>query len=87
MKTKIVMVIFLAFFVLSTPDAFGGKMSGSMMQKGQYMEEVMSMLRETMVILKDLNHKPSKDEKKKLGEMIDQLDDLVKSHSEMMQNK
>ncbi len=87
MKTKIVTVMLLAFFVLSTPGDADSRMSSSMTARGQYMDEVMEMLHETMTILKGLNHKPTKDEKKKLGEMINDLDDLMKSHSEMMKNK
>lgn len=86
MKAKMVIVIFMAFFVLLTPDA-DSKMGGPGMHEGQYMHEVMGMLKETMGILKGLNHKPTADEKKRLGEMINKLDGLTSKHNKMMKNR
>lgn len=85
MKTAIVTAIFLIFIALSAPDVVNSQMGGSAMHKemsGQHHEkclhEVMSMLQETMSILKGLNHKPTSEEKKKLTEMMDKLDTLMK---------
>ena len=86
MKAKMVIVIFIAFFLLLTPDA-DSRMGGPGMQKGQCMQEVMSMLKETMGILKDLNHKPSSEEKKQLGDMVNKLDDLINQHNQMLENR
>jgi len=41
------------------------------------MIETMAMLRQTMTILQDLNHKPSAEEKEMLGSMIGRLDTMV----------
>ncbi|MBE9531185.1 MAG: hypothetical protein IME98_00090 [Proteobacteria bacterium] len=41
--------------------------------------ETMMMLKETMEIIRDLNHKPGKDEKKRLSEMIDRLGEMEES--------
>ncbi len=44
--------------------------------------EMMEMLRETMTIIKDLNHKPTDAEKKKLGDMIERLTEMEKKCKE-----
>ena len=50
-------------------------------------QDAMGMLKETMMILKDLNHTPSADQKKKLDEMIMKMDGMMKKHQEMMKQK
>ncbi len=67
-----------------------GKGKGHMMgeHKGRYMErmkEHMGMMREVLVILRDLKHKPTKAQKKRLGEMIEQLDEKEKKMMEKME--
>lgn len=52
-------------------------------QRHQMGMDMMRMLSETMTILRKLEHRPSESEKKKLGDMIAQLDDMIKQHKEM----
>jgi len=46
--------------------------------------DMMIMLKETMTILKGLEHKPSPAQKKKLGEMIERLEKDIEHHRKMM---
>jgi len=43
----------------------------------------MTMLKETMTILKGMNHKPSDEEHEKLSEMIASMDKMIAHHDEM----
>ncbi len=56
------------------------------MQYQSVTTELMSMLRETMDIIKNLNHTPTADEKKHLTEMMSRLDAMLKQQQEVMQN-
>ncbi len=72
--------------------AFAGKNDNNDMRKN-YQEhykqrhqmniDMMQMLSETMTILRDINHKPSAEEKARLGDMIKQLDGMMAKHKEM----
>ncbi len=68
-----------------------GHMRGE--HKGRYMnmmKEHTGMMREVLTILKDLKHKPTKAQKKRLGEMIDRLDEMemkMMKKMEKMQDK
>ena len=53
------------------------------LQRHQMNMDMMKMLSETMTILRDLNHKPSAEEKARLSEMIKQLDEMMVAHKEM----
>ncbi len=68
-------------------DMVGKKSHGGgmeMMQaRHQMMNDMMGMLKETMSILKGLNHKPSAGEKEKLGDMIASMDKMIAHHDEM----
>ena len=48
-----------------------------MTERHKMVRSMMAMNREMMVILKDLNHKPSPAEKEKLGNMINDIDDMI----------
>ncbi len=64
-----------------------GHMMGQQ-HKGRYMKmmkEHTGMMREVLTILKDLKHKPTKAQKKRLGEMIEQLDEREKMMMERME--
>src|SRR3989304_946385 len=52
-------------------------MSQDMMQKHQMMKDVMG-------IIKDMSHMPSSDQKKRLNEMMDKMDNMMKMHDDMM---
>ena len=52
-------------------------------QRHQMNIDMMQMLSETMVILRDINHKPSAAEKARLSDMIKQLDEMMMSHKNM----
>ena len=45
--------------------------------------DTMEMLRETMSILRDLNHTPSAEERERLGEMIAHMDAMMAEREEM----
>jgi len=47
-------------------------------------QDMMHMLSETMMILRDLNHRPTDKEKARLDDMIKQLDEMMKDHKDMM---
>lgn len=58
------------------------------MHKERYkerMKEHMGMMREVLTILRDLKHRPTKAQKKRLGEMIDELDEKEKKMMEKME--
>lgn len=69
----------------------GGKMSDDkMMDSGHEgpnkpMHEIMGMVREMMVMMKEMNHQLTPEQKTKLDGMIVRFDDLVKEHEEYMQ--
>ena len=54
----------------------GGK-GGMMAAHHESIREMMEMVRETMAIVRDLSHKPTATDKKKLGEMIDRMDEII----------
>jgi len=54
-----------------------------MTKRHKMMRKMMGMNRDVMKILLGLNHKPSADEKKKLSEMINKLDDMIAMDKEM----
>lgn len=63
-------------------------MKGGMMKEHQAMyQDVMGMMMETMGILKDLNHTPTAEQKKRLEEMMMKMDGMMKKHEEMMKKK
>jgi len=75
---------------MGNPCAMMGQdgMMGSMMQERHQMgQEMMEMLKETMSILKGLNHQPTAAEKQKLGEMIGRMDAIMEKHKTMMEKK
>ncbi len=53
------------------------------MQRHQMNMDMMKMLSETMSILRDLNHKPSAEEKARLSDMISQINEMAVKHKEM----
>ena len=55
-----------------------------MMKHHKMMDNMMKMLKETMVILRDLSHRPTEAQKKKLEEMIEKMDKMIKMHNQMM---
>jgi len=95
---KVFLTMVLALTLLAAPALAGGKDMMNpcqmnpcqkkdghrmMMHKG-YMNEMMDMMKETMGILKGLNHKPSPAQKKRLGAMMQRLDEMKASHQRMM---
>lgn len=95
---KVFLTMVLAITLLAAPALAGGKdmmnpcqmnpcqkKGGQkmMMHKG-YMGEMMDMMKETMGILKGLNHKPSPAQKKRLGAMMQRLDEMKEAHEKMM---
>jgi len=48
-----------------------------MTERHKMVRSMMAMNREMMVILKDLNHRPSAADREKLGNMIKDIDDMI----------
>lgn len=95
MKIKgIIAVLALALTMMMSTDA--AARSGDKMDKGMMYDkmaghhemttEVMGMFKETLVILKDMNHTPTAAQKKRLEEMITRMDEVIKKHEEHMKN-
>ncbi|MFQ5585327.1 MAG: hypothetical protein ACE5GF_00645 [Thermodesulfobacteriota bacterium] len=59
------------------------KWGKKMAKHHRMMTELMEMIRETMVILKNLDHRPTPAEKRRLGKMADRLDTMIKKHEKM----
>ena len=71
-------------------DAMGGQMMQMHKMSAdhqQVFKEVLGMVKDTMAIVRDLNHKPSEEQKKQLDAMIKKLDDISKKHEDMMKKK
>lgn len=76
---------------LLIPSAYAGSHKGG--ERGDYKEhykkrhqmgmDMMQVMVETMTILRDLNHKPSADEKARLSEMIKQMETMMADHKQM----
>ena len=60
----------------------GGGME-MMKARHEMMNGMMSMMKETMFIVKNLNHKPSPAEREKLAGMIKRMDEMMAQHDEM----
>ncbi|MCC6543545.1 MAG: hypothetical protein IT392_03470 [Nitrospirae bacterium] len=84
-STRIVVAVLLS--LLLTAPAFANEMGGMMqheMMSGevteshQMMHDMMGMMKEMMGMLKDFSHNPSAVQKKRLGEMMDKLDEMMK---------
>ncbi|MDH4228034.1 MAG: hypothetical protein OEV59_09860 [Deltaproteobacteria bacterium] len=63
-----------------------GKKDG-MMMRGEHkgmVRDMMIMLRDTMTIVKGLNHTPTDKEKEELSKMIEKMDEMIKKNEEMM---
>lgn len=54
-----------------------------MTQRSEMMRDMMAMQKETMMIIRNLNHKPSGEEKQRLDEMMGKLDDMIKQDREV----
>lgn len=71
-------------------DAMGGQMMQMHKMSAEHQQvfkEVLGMVKDTMAIVRDLNHKPSEEQKKTLDAMIKKLDDISKKHEDMMKKK
>ena len=62
------------------------KTAGAGRQYQSVTTELMTMLKETMDIIRNLDHAPTADEKKHLTEMMSRLDIMLKQQQEAMQN-
>ena len=63
-------------------------MMGSMMAEHPQMgQDMMEMLKETMSILKGMNHQPSAAQKQRLDEMMGRLDAMIEQNKSMMEKK
>jgi hypothetical protein len=54
-----------------------------MQQRQQMHMDMMQAMITTMTILRDINHQPSADEKKKLTDLIKQMNDMMAKHKAM----
>jgi hypothetical protein len=55
----------------------------NMQQRHQMNMDAMQMMIDTMTILRDMNHQPGADEKKKLSDMIKQMNDMMARQKDM----
>lgn len=93
--TRVVMAVLLAFAVFTATEAFAagpqhdkkGMMMENMKDHHKMMSDMMGMFKETMGIVKGLNHTPTAAQKKRLAEMMDSMDGMMKKHDEMMKMK
>ncbi len=92
MNTKSKLMVGMAVCAtLLIPNAYASSHKGG--EHGDYKEhykkrhqmgmDMMQMMVETMTILRDLNHKPSADEKARLSEMIEQMEAMMADHRDM----
>jgi Spy/CpxP family protein refolding chaperone len=91
-RPLIIALLFLVSLVASpvaTAQMGGGKMGGGMMspemkkKHHEAMGDRLEMMKELMDIVKNLNHTPSAAQKKRLTEMMERLDEIIKMHEEM----
>lgn len=52
-------------------------------ERHEMSQDMMKMLRETMEIVRNLDHKASAGEKEKLGKMIGRIDEMLQKHEDM----
>ncbi len=95
-KNKLLMTAGLIGALIAAP-AFAGKDKESddksaghmanykehMQQRQQMHMDMMQAMITTMTILRDINHQPSADEKKKLTDLIKQMNDMMAKHKAM----
>ncbi len=77
-------------FSSMTAMADGGKHHGDKNHsKNHYkhMQEIHGMLRDVMVILRDLNHKPSTMERNHLNAMVTRMDEIMADKQKMHEKK
>jgi len=89
MKMRLVLLsmVFAMCWGLSAPlRAADEKAAGTGQQYQSVTTELMSMLKETMDIIRNLDHPPTADEKKHLTEMMSRLDAMLKQQQDSMQN-
>lgn len=85
MARILVMAVLAAILTVASPVSSGEKMGYDIsMRKGEKelhyknIRELASMMKEVMVILKSLNHYPTDQQKKRLGEMISKTEEISK---------
>ncbi|MEJ2573626.1 MAG: hypothetical protein P8164_08595 [Gammaproteobacteria bacterium] len=66
------------------PSATTSHLPALEQQQQSVTEELMGMLKSTMTILRDMDHRPSPDEKRRLDAMISRLDTLMIRQKEIM---
>lgn len=85
MITTTVITTLLAAPALASRDKDDDRMRyrEHIQQRQQMHMEMMQMMTETMTILRDLNHMPSAAEKKRLGDMIRQMNEMMAKQKDM----
>ena len=87
MRLMLLSLMFAMCWGLSAPLwAADEKTAGAGQQYQSVTTELMSMLKETMSIIRNLDHPPTADEKRHLTEMMSRLDAMLKQQQDMMQN-
>jgi paraquat-inducible protein B len=87
MRRMLLSLVFAMCWGLSAPLwAADEKAPGAGQQYQSVTTELMSMLKETMDIIRNLDHAPTADEKKHLTEMMSRLDVMLKQQQDMMKN-
>jgi hypothetical protein len=74
---------------MTTPSWAGGEDRSGTMAERQYQsvtEELMGMLKETMSIIRNLDHAPTAEEKRQLAEMMSRLDAMLRQQQQVMED-
>lgn len=92
----VAVIMALAVFTVADASARSDDMKGDKMDRGMMSEkmaghhmmttEMMGMFKETLAIVRDMNHTPTAEQKKRLDEMIGRMDEMIKQHDEYMKN-
>jgi hypothetical protein len=87
-KRLVICAVLFLFSLGAVPVASGqmgpGKMDPEMrMKHHKAMGDLMEIVKETMDIVRNLSHVPGAAQKKRLTEMMNQLDEMIKKHEEM----
>ncbi len=70
-------------YAIAGSDEHSSDYKMMMQERHQMMNDMMSMMKTTMGILRDLNHTPSAEQKKQLSEMMAKMDQMMSRHDEM----
>lgn len=94
-KLSLLTAMCLSLFFAQTPAKAGDDMTKGeqpawrmmMHDRQQMTQDVLGMMKETMAIIRNLNHKPSDAEKARLDEMMSKLDVIMEKEKKMARSQ